>query len=71
VTEDNAFTTQSYVDEGLNKTSPYGLWHNGWQESPQTNALRAQAAADNARNEVAEINNLGVTFERRSCALRN
>jgi hypothetical protein len=54
VTEDNAFTTQSYVDEGLNKTSPYGLWHSGWQESLQTNALRAQSAADNAHDEVYE-----------------
>ncbi|HWX67833.1 MAG TPA: RHS repeat-associated core domain-containing protein [Rhodanobacter sp.] len=48
VTEKNAFMTQSYVDEGLNKTSPYELWQSGWKESPITNGLRESAADFNA-----------------------
>ena len=42
----------SYVDEGLNVTSPYGLWHAGWQESATTNELHTRSAADNAYDTV-------------------
>jgi RHS repeat-associated protein len=56
VTENNAYTTESYVDEGMNATSPYGLWHKGWQENPTTNELRTRAAAANAENEVYKTN---------------
>lgn len=52
VTENNAYTTESYVDQGLNVTSPYGLWHSGWQENATTNELRARSAEDNAHDEV-------------------
>jgi len=48
VTENNAYTTQSYVDEGLDVTSPYGLWNKGWNENSVTNGLRDSAAAYNA-----------------------
>lgn len=56
VLENNAFTTQSYVNEGTNTTSPYGLWHSGWQEDARTNALRASSAASNAYDEVYKSN---------------
>lgn len=52
LTENNAYTTESYVDEGMNVTSPYGLWHTGWQENASTNELRVRAAANNASSEV-------------------
>jgi RHS repeat-associated protein len=52
VTENNAYITESYVSEGLNATSPYGLWHHGWQENATTNELRVRSAAENARDEV-------------------
>ena len=47
-TEYRAFTTQSYVNEAFNKTSPYGLWDSGWKESPITNGMRDSAANYNA-----------------------
>jgi RHS repeat-associated protein len=42
--EYSAFTSQSYVNEAFNKTSPYGVWEHGWKESPITNGLRDSAA---------------------------
>lgn len=48
VQERNSFLTQSYVNEGFNSTSPYGLWVRGWQETPITNGLRESAAQYNA-----------------------
>lgn len=56
LTENNAYTTESYVDEGMNVTSPYGLWHSGWQESASTNDLRTRSAAANAQDEVYKSN---------------
>lgn len=40
VTETAGFRAQSYVYEAANLTSPYGLWKNGWRETPETNAQR-------------------------------
>jgi hypothetical protein len=48
VTEHNAFTTQSYVNEAYNTTSPYGLWESGWKENSITNGLRESAENFNA-----------------------
>lgn len=47
-TEYRAFTTQSYINEAFNKTSPYGLWESGWKEIPVINGLRDSAANYNA-----------------------
>ncbi len=46
--EYRAFTTQSYVNEAFDKTSPYGLWKSGWKEIPIINGLRDNAANFNA-----------------------
>ena len=49
-TEVKGFTAQSYVNEGMNTTSPYGLWKNGWAETPETQAARADSAYTNAHD---------------------
>lgn len=47
-TEIRGFTAQSYVNEGMHTTSPYGLWQGNWSETPETNAARDVSAASNA-----------------------
>lgn len=47
-TEYKAFTTQSYINEAFNKTSPYSLWEHGWKESSTTDWFRDSAANFNA-----------------------
>jgi hypothetical protein len=49
-TEVKGFTAQSYVNEGTNTTSPYGLWQKGWTETPETNAARDASAYSNAHD---------------------
>jgi RHS repeat-associated protein len=49
-TEIGGFTAQSYVNEGKNTTSPYGLWKSGWSETPKNNAARDAAAKSNAHD---------------------
>jgi RHS repeat-associated core domain len=48
-TEVKGFTAQSYINEGTNTTSPYGLWQHGWTETPGTNAVRDASAIENAK----------------------
>lgn len=47
-TETRGFRAQSYINEGTNTTSPYGLWQHGWKETPETNAEREASVHDNA-----------------------
>lgn len=47
-TEYNAFTTQSYINEAFNKTSPYSLWEHGWKENEVSDWFRDSAANFNA-----------------------
>jgi RHS repeat-associated protein len=52
ITEFNAYTTQSYVNEGLGLTSPYGVWEHGWKDNQESNFLRLDMAAGDALNDV-------------------
>lgn len=49
-TEIKGFTAQSFINEGTNTTSPYGLWKSGWSETPETNAARDASAYSNAHD---------------------
>lgn len=46
--EYKAYTTQSYINEAFDKTSPYGLWDHGWKESGTSDWFRDSAANYNA-----------------------
>lgn len=46
-TEVKGFTAQSFINEGTNTSSPYGLWKSGWSE-PENNADRDASAVQNA-----------------------
>jgi RHS repeat-associated protein len=48
-TEVKGFTSQSYINEATNTTSPYGLWKSGWSE-PENNADRDASAVQNAHD---------------------
>jgi RHS repeat-associated protein len=47
-TETRGFRAQSYINEGTDTTSPYGLWQHGWKETPETNSKREESVHDNA-----------------------
>lgn len=50
-TETNAFTNQSYVNQGLGTNSAYGLWMTNWNPA-QVEALRQSSIEENANNAV-------------------
>jgi RHS repeat-associated protein len=45
ITEFNAYMSQSYVNQGLRSTSPYGVWQHVWVEGEDANSLRMDQAA--------------------------
>lgn len=48
LTEYRAFTTQSYINEAFDTTSPYSLWEHGWKENNISDWFRDSAANFNA-----------------------
>ena len=50
-TETNAFTNQSYVNQGLGTNSAYGLWMTNWDPA-QAEALRQSSIEENPNKAV-------------------